>query len=256
MQPLCSACKHLLRKTTVDLRIDGCLHAQQRRQIRAQEPSPEPHNRSVASPVEENARASEAAWNPAVLRALQHVERLPESDSTDEIEAIPASHRADLDRCRPNLLPLFCSHWNMRVASCYICEFSGNLVDASEGLFSGRQRPVEHFTPCRMLFVVGCHLHASAALRSPIEKSIELVAFEDVWFSSMNFLEGREGAERYLLPRLVTPFIERRAFEPWEPICNTDRIRGTPDYTTYVFAVSRFTEASQAGVEDAAGTIP
>ena len=57
-----------------------------------------------------------------------------------------------------------------------------------------------------MRLIVGRHLHASAAIRSPVKKPIKLVTFEDVGLFSMDFLEGREGAERYLLARSAMPF--------------------------------------------------
>ncbi|KAL8705821.1 MAG: hypothetical protein Q9225_008003, partial [Loekoesia sp. 1 TL-2023] len=154
------------------------------------EPSPESHKGSIASPVKEDARAPEAAWNPAVLGALQHVERLPESDSTDHIKAIPGGYVADVDRCRPSPRLFLCPHWGMRVASCCVCEILGELVEVLERLFSRRQSPIEDLSPCQMRFVVGRHLHAPAAIRSPVKKAIELVTFEDVGFFGMDFLEG------------------------------------------------------------------
>lgn len=96
----------------------------------------------------------------------------------------------------------------MRVTSCCVCELLGELLEVSERLLSRRQSPIEDLSPCHMRFVVGRHLHASAAIRSPVKKPIELVTFEDVGFFGMDFLEGREGVERYLLSESVMLFVE------------------------------------------------
>ena len=60
-----------------------------------------------------------------------------------------------------------------------------------------------------MRIVVGRHLDASTAVRTSVEKSIELIALEDVAVFLMNFLERGESIKDYLILLSIASTIHR-----------------------------------------------